>query len=171
MTCISLARGSSRLFFADENSRQGFSSDVDWGVWGLGCFSYAGVYIPKLAQAILAANDEGGSVNLKGFAVGDACVGSDVLCGGGQGQSVWWDVVFFYGHGQFSTKLYNQLLETCTYESLFLGSPFVMLSAVPSAFCRGWVSRCPAGVNLSDECNALVAEMWTSIGGYYHYNL
>ena len=47
--------------------------------------SYAGVYIPSLARAILEAQVSGDAilsqVAFKGFAVGDACVGTDVLCG------------------------------------------------------------------------------------------
>lgn len=43
--------------------------------------SYAGVYIPKLAQEVLAANSGAKKLdplNFKGMAVGDACTGTEV---------------------------------------------------------------------------------------------
>ena len=108
--------------------------------------SYAGVYIPKLAQAVLAGN-EGNSdpLNLEGFAVGDACAGLDVLCG--QAGGPYWSVMFFYGHGQFSNKLYDAIIDTCT------------------------VAALKSGVGMSDKCNALISQMWIEIGGFYDYNL
>ena len=44
--------------------------------------------------------------------MGDACTGTEVLCGD-NGLGPWWSVIFFYGHGQFSTKLYDQIVDTC----------------------------------------------------------
>jgi hypothetical protein len=43
--------------------------------------SYAGVYVPVIVRAILEDPDSG--LNIKGFAVGDGCMGNDVLCGSG----------------------------------------------------------------------------------------
>ena len=108
--------------------------------------SYAGVYIPMLSQAVLAGNDgTSDPLNFKGFAVGDACTGTDVLCGPVGGP--YWSVMFFYGHGQFSNKLYDAIIDTCTVEAL------------------------KSGVGLSSKCNTLLAQMSTEVGGYYDYNL
>mmetsp|Transcript_15072 Transcript_15072/g.20182 ORF Transcript_15072/g.20182 Transcript_15072/m.20182 type:complete len:404 (-) Transcript_15072:454-1665(-) len=110
--------------------------------------SYAGVYIPKLAQAVLASNaaaESADPLNMKGFAVGDACAGTEVLCGQSTGE--WWSVVFFYGHGQFSNRLFDDIVETCTIPVL------------------------KSGVGVTAACEALLDDMWTQIGGFYDYNL
>jgi len=52
-----------------------------------------------------------------------------------------------YGHGQFSTKLYNDILEACTYEGLV------------------------SGQGLDSVCNGLLSQINTQVGGYYAYNL
>ena len=45
--------------------------------------SYAGIYVPKLAQQILAHKDPKVLPQLKGFAVGDGCLGTESgVCGG-----------------------------------------------------------------------------------------
>ncbi|EGD82306.1 hypothetical protein PTSG_02974 [Salpingoeca rosetta] len=103
--------------------------------------SYAGVYVPTIVRAIL--NDPRG-LNLKGFAVGDGCLGTEVLCGPSGGP--YWNVEFMHGHGQFSNKLYNSIQSTCTETELKQG-------------------------NLSTACHALIQQMNTEIGGYYGYNL
>ena len=59
----------------------------------------AGVYVPTIVRAIL--KDPRG-INLKGFAVGDGCMGTEVLCGGGSGP--YWNVEFMHGHGQVSNR-------------------------------------------------------------------
>lgn len=111
--------------------------------------SYAGIYIPKLAQQVIAFNEGVGAtnpLNLHGIAVGDGCVGTQVLCGGHTGEGPWWTVQFMYGHGQFSTLLYDQMLDVCGVD---------MLKTGPT----------------SDACNVLLDQMYQEIGGYYDYNL
>lgn len=61
--------------------------------------SYAGIYVPTLAREILSEGPNS-PVNLVGFAVGDGCVGTDVLCGDHAGPL--FHVQFMHGHGQFS---------------------------------------------------------------------
>ena len=103
-----------------------------------------------MRRQVVAANagpDASDPLPLKGFAVGDACAGTEVLCGSHTGEGPWWRVVFFYGHGQFSTKLFNALVGECT------------------------VAGLQTGVELSDACATLLAQMDDEIGGYYDYNL
>jgi len=107
--------------------------------------SYAGVYIPTFAREIV---DGDNAINLQGFAVGDACTGTEVLCGD-TGQGPWWDVTFMYGHGQFSIKTYDAIIDTCTMAKL----------------------KYPGADGLSDQCNDLLATMADEIGGYYDYAL
>jgi len=60
--------------------------------------SYAGIYVPTIVREILA---DPGPLNLRGFGVGDGCMGTDVLCGGGDpDKGPYYDVEFFHGHGQ-----------------------------------------------------------------------
>ena len=79
-----------------------------------------------------------------GLAIGDGCVGSEVLCGGGFGP--WWYIIFMYGHGQFSTNLYNDLLSVCGLEQLQYGVT-------------------------EKACEDLLDQVDEQIGGYYGYNL
>jgi carboxypeptidase C (cathepsin A) len=104
--------------------------------------SYGGVYVPIIVRAILQNPIPG--LNLKGFAVGDGCIGTEVLCGGTNGP--YWDIEFMHGHGQVSNVLYNQIRTSCPEAELKHGK-------------------------LSVQCQQLVNEMYTAIGGYYAYNL
>jgi len=84
--------------------------------------SYAGIYVPTLARAILEDGPSGLAEQLKGFAVGDGCLGGD----NDSGACVPWGgkrftVDFFYGHGQFSTKTYQAIQENCPADELLNG--------------------------------------------------
>ena len=84
-------------------------------------------------------------IKLRGIAVGDGCMGTDVPgCGGEQTGNTWRNVQFFYGHGQVSTKLYTEIVATCTQAALEDGS----FAARPG-------------------CEPLISKMWDAIGGYY----
>ena len=111
--------------------------------------SYAGVYIPKLAQQIIAHNKVE-EFNLEGIAVGDACAGTEVLCGGDSGFGPWWDYLFLYGHGQISNKLYDDLMSFCGIDNLkYNYNP-------------------PNNKELCDDAKGRVS---VEAGGYYTYNL
>ena len=108
--------------------------------------SYAGIYVPKLAQQILSHADPAITAAFKGFAVGDGCLGTETtMCGGAGGP--WFHVLFLYGHGQVSNALFDDILATCGMDYLkFGGKP-------------------PAG------CPALLGRVAVEAGGYYDYNL
>jgi hypothetical protein len=55
----------------------------------------AGIYVPTIAREVL--KDPQG-INLVGFAVGDGCMGTEVLCGAKEGP--YYDLQFMWGHGQ-----------------------------------------------------------------------
>ena len=114
--------------------------------------SYAGVYIPTMAREVLQANTgraKSEIINLKGFAVGDACAGTKVLCGGG-GFGPWFDVQFMAGHGQFSSRTYSQVLSACGENKLKYVDP-----------SDPW----------SPDCQSALDTMNAEIGGYYAYGL
>jgi serine carboxypeptidase-like clade 1 len=112
--------------------------------------SYAGVYTPMLANAIL----DGAStfaLNLQGMGIIDGCQGTEVLCGRKpsplqRGLGPWYDLLFFYGHAQVSNSHYNAIVKTCGEPALRSG-------------------------NLTTACSALVDSFYSSLGGYYGYNL
>lgn len=106
--------------------------------------SYAGIYIPRLAKSILEGGDASLKTRLKGYAVGDACAGNQVNCGG---EPPWHNVLFLYGHGQLSTKLFEKITGTC-------GTRYLKNGGAP-----------PPG------CLAVLAQMETATAGYFEYNL
>ena len=120
--------------------------------------SYAGVYVPSLARKILQHNKgeipgaakAGGQNNsfhipIKGFAVGDACVGTHINCGV---QAPIFQLMFFGGHGQISLKTMGAVRKTCTDEEL----------------------HTPGGT-LSEECDKILKKALDSAGGFYEYSL
>lgn len=73
--------------------------------------SYAGVYVPTIVREILA---DPGPLNLKGFAVGDGCMGTEVLCGNkNPDKGPFFKVEFMHGHGQvfISVAMFISLYE------------------------------------------------------------
>ena len=97
--------------------------------------SYAGIYVPKLAQQILLHGDPHVRPQFKGFAVGDGCLGTESgVCGslpGGKGP--WWDVLFLYGHHQISTELFDTLVDKCGMPYLKYDQPAVAPAACHAA--------------------------------------
>ena len=132
--------------------------------------SYAGVYIPSLARKILENRHQAPKANakddppsnlrsttatttarpnsfpLKGFAVGDGCVGLDVNCFGDQPK--WFDLKFFAGHGQISLKMEDAVVSVCGEETLKA-----------------------RGKPLEGDCKAIFDEALASVGGFYEYSL
>ena len=106
--------------------------------------SYAGIYIPRLAKSILEGGDASLKTRLKGFAVGDACAGNKVNCGG---ESPWFNLLFLYGHGQLSTKMFDKVTSTCGQKYLKQGG------------------TAPKG------CRAMLERMTAAAAGYFEYNL
>jgi len=80
--------------------------------------SYAGVYVPMLAQRITVAAEAGeATINLKGFMVGNGCTGSEIgICGYyfsglGQGRKMLKD--FLSGHALMSMAVSQELDSLC----------------------------------------------------------
>ena len=113
--------------------------------------SYAGIYVPKLAQQILLHDDPHVRPQLKGFAVGDGCLGTESgVCGSyPSGKGPWWDIIFLYGHHQISTELFDALVGQCGMPHLKYDEP-----PVDAAACRAALGRV-------DE----------EKGGFFGYNL
>jgi hypothetical protein len=107
--------------------------------------SYAGIYVPTIVEQIL---DNPGPLNLRGFAVGDGCMGTDVLCGSGNpDKGPYFQIEFLHGHGQVSERTYNKIVAECP--------KAVLLS----------------GKGASNSCKAAIEEMDDAIGGFFDYSL
>eukprot|EP01063_Lacrimia_lanifica_P011411 TRINITY_DN1819_c0_g2_i3.p2 TRINITY_DN1819_c0_g2~~TRINITY_DN1819_c0_g2_i3.p2 ORF type:complete len:498 (+),score=201.11 TRINITY_DN1819_c0_g2_i3:65-1558(+) len=114
--------------------------------------SYAGVYVPGLVNEFL---DQPNGLNLKGFAVGDGCMGVGVTCQNltaglfdypSTWAGPWYDLQFFGGHGQISNELFKTILKDCPETGLRSGQ-------------------------LSQHCWALIEEMKKEVGGFFVYDL
>jgi carboxypeptidase C (cathepsin A) len=76
--------------------------------------SYAGVYIPSLAEVILKGNRAGEDyINLAGILVGNGCSGTEVGVCAENEAVVDVDVEFLHGHGLYSEKLYQAIKKAC----------------------------------------------------------
>ena len=107
--------------------------------------SYAGIYVPTIVREILA---DPGPLNLAGFAVGDGCMGTDVLCGSnGEDPGPFFRIEFMHGHGQVSERNYNTINAEC-----------------PIAVQK-------SGKGMSPACTAAVKQMDDSLGGMFDYSL
>eukprot|EP00747_Dinoflagellata_sp_TGD_P056994 gnl/TRDRNA2_/TRDRNA2_150394_c2_seq1.p1 gnl/TRDRNA2_/TRDRNA2_150394_c2~~gnl/TRDRNA2_/TRDRNA2_150394_c2_seq1.p1 ORF type:complete len:523 (+),score=60.88 gnl/TRDRNA2_/TRDRNA2_150394_c2_seq1:49-1569(+) len=115
--------------------------------------SYAGIYVPTLAREILAAKGSVPEARLKGFAVGDGCLG-------GAWGGPYFSVEFFHGHGQFSDGTYKEIQQKCTFRELVDG--------VHDPQCKGALDKMDKekgysfAYNLYDECYdfALANQKW-----------
>jgi len=109
--------------------------------------SYAGIYIPTLARRILSDSKRLPSL-LKGFAVGDGCLGTETdVCGNLSGRGFdLWHVLFLAGHGQ-----------------------------VPLSTLQEVLRKCGPGLNIeyvrSEACDAAIKKVQDEAGGFYEYSL
>ncbi|KAK6792812.1 hypothetical protein RDI58_011893 [Solanum bulbocastanum] len=72
--------------------------------------SYAGHYVPQLAQLILEHNNNSNkTINLKGIAIGNAYVDFDANMKG--------TTEYYWSHALISEELYNKIISTCNFSS------------------------------------------------------
>jgi len=139
--------------------------------------SYAGIYLPMLANEIMMKSRETSLSRrvLKGMAVGDGCVGTDISCTLKKEPTVlqiMFNLKFLYGHGQVSTKVYELVQQTCKneFESR-------MTQASTQAFSRDRHSASHllganhSLVSLSQECQAALNSLHSQVGFYFPYGL
>ena len=109
--------------------------------------SYAGVYVPTLAEAILSLVDRGAweGADLKGIAVGNGCSGTEVgVCGG---QRWVYDTTYLIGTALVDPQLKAQIVAQCDFTA-----------AAPSTACAALIDQMSAAVghvnlyNIYGEC-------------------
>ena len=109
--------------------------------------SYAGVYVPTLAEAILSLVDRGTweGAELKGIAVGNGCSGTEVgVCGG---QRWVYDTTYLIGTALVDPQLKAQIVAQCDFTA-----------AAPSTACAALIDQMSAAVghvnlyNIYGEC-------------------
>jgi serine carboxypeptidase-like clade 1 len=110
--------------------------------WVFSGESYAGVYIPTLVRELLA-NEKINGLKISAMAVGNACMGTDVLCF--SDGDFWWRAVFLRGHAQVSDKSFAEFDADCG-----------------PAMRRGEAS---AG------CKAHLARLESEAGAFYEYDI
>ena len=131
------------------NWRQAFSKYKAHDVFIIG-ESYAGVYITTLVRELLKRQkleQDKDILKLKGFAIGDGCMGTSVNCGS-LGNGPYYTVEFLRGHGQFSEKTYEKIKSICSKKEL-----------------AGY------GYPMSVECSMILKKMQEEVGGFYTYSL
>jgi hypothetical protein len=116
------------------------------------------VYVGQLTQMLLDAKTP---LNLKGIALGDVCMGTDVLCGAASNawSGPWFGLLFAAGQGCISLPTFRALITECPLELLEHGP---MANAPPA--CQEAVeaahSECPPNAmfayNYLDQCPVTV---------------
>eukprot|EP00746_Dinoflagellata_sp_MGD_P013664 gnl/MRDRNA2_/MRDRNA2_129623_c0_seq1.p1 gnl/MRDRNA2_/MRDRNA2_129623_c0~~gnl/MRDRNA2_/MRDRNA2_129623_c0_seq1.p1 ORF type:complete len:616 (-),score=110.34 gnl/MRDRNA2_/MRDRNA2_129623_c0_seq1:62-1909(-) len=125
--------------------------------------SYGGIYIPGFAEAMM--KDPVPGLNFKGLMVGDGFPGCKHIDGKPIDWCIdfknvgvlkypnalpgpYWDLEFFHGHSQMSTRLYNRIKFMCTEDEL-----------------RGNV------IPPKETCQTEVDKMQAEVGSFFAYNL
>ena len=113
--------------------------------------SYAGQYLPNIANAILTTPEFNASIPLKGLAVGNGCWGGDaysVVCNGEHSEQN--DLDNYWGKGLISNRMYHDAYTTC-------------------GFKYGGNSGGPSNKDLSSECNQALEDVSKTVGPHDIY--
>ena len=123
--------------------------------------SYAGVYVPTLAEAILSLADRGAweGATLKGIAVGNGCSGTEVgVCGG---QRWVYDTTYLIGTALVDPQLKAKIVAQCDFTA-----------AAPSTGCAALIDQMSAAIdhvnlyNIYGECITGQGDQGGHEGGY-----
>jgi serine carboxypeptidase-like clade I len=139
--------------------------------------SYAGIYIPTLAREIVRYNvnrtNTDGVLPLRGFAVGDGCLGTETdICGNLNPQSSFdiWNVIFLAGHGQIPMSTFQLVMDVCDHQHGHISDDFV------STFVRMHTrfERTPGKDSMDHlsstmSCEDAITLMNNQAGGVYAY--
>jgi carboxypeptidase C (cathepsin A) len=112
--------------------------------------SYAGVYVPTLAEAIMNADAAGTYTGaaLKGIAVGNGCTGTEVGSCGGGAQGTFYETEYLAATAFIPRSLKNSITDACDWEDAINNN-----------------------VPLSVECDELIIQMHETVGNINIYNV
>jgi serine carboxypeptidase-like clade I len=133
--------------------------------------SYAGIYIPTLARALLAS-DKVYAQNLVGFAVGDGCLGTETgICSniGQEAVPSYWDLLFLLGHHQIPIDTYHYVMSACREKTMDTTGKIK-----PEEYRGHVVAPAAASVmafSSSQECKDAWKKVSDQVGGMYAYGL
>ena len=152
--------------------------------------SYAGIYIPTLARRIVEGNDavnenanarenqndDNLSVNLKGFAVGDGCLGTETgICGSLSSNSRfdYWLVLFLAGHGQIPLSTFEHIVDACKNDrhGHHDQSPTNENQGQSRRLGTTTDATTATKVQTHDACQDALDILEAQVGGYYEYAL
>jgi serine carboxypeptidase-like clade 1 len=122
--------------------------------------SYAGIYIPTLARRIFEEK-ENAFINLKGFAVGDGCLGTETgICGEISDPDFvdFWKILFLAGHGQLPLSAFQDLMRVCHHHFLENEKDLNHANIID-------VER------VDKACQEQVEKIHSEVGGFYEYSL
>jgi Serine carboxypeptidase len=157
--------------------------------------SYGGIYIPTFAREILKYNSQfettettttstttttttisHGQIPLKGFAVGDGCLGTETdICvslsprnpDGFDG----WLIIFLAGHGQIPLSTLRETMHACRGTSSITSSTMTSNNKVEDYVTYLRTTQRNVDMEQSAECKAAIAKVHQQVGGVYDYGL
>ena len=120
--------------------------------------SYGGIYVPTLARRIVEGNEDTAANNtvldLKGFAVGDGCLGTETsMCGvlGNSGLVDYWHLWFMAGHHQMPLDDFRRVMKACSHSHQ-----------------QGFLTT---NSHADETCKAALAMFKKEVGGFFEYAL
>lgn len=142
--------------------------------------SYAGIYIPTLARRIVEENENendkgvGSTVNLKGFAVGDGCLGTETgICGSLSPNSRfdYWLVLFLAGHGQIPLATFSHIVDVCNDRRHDQHRTDNQVLSRRLGVLTTTATTATATTTVQDACQDALDTLEAQVGGYYEYAL
>jgi serine carboxypeptidase-like clade 1 len=114
--------------------------------------SYAGVYTAMIVDGLL---EKQSPLKIRGLALVDACMGTEVLCGPSQ-AGPWLDLLFSSGQGCVSLDTFTSILTECPLKTLQEGAAWAVATPACKAAVRRAADDCPSGAfygyNYLDQC-------------------
>jgi carboxypeptidase C (cathepsin A) len=134
--------------------------------------SYAGIYIPTLARAMLTVYD----TNLVGFAVGDGCLGTETgICSniGQETVPTYWDLLFLLGHHQIPIDTYHYVMSECRTSDTTTGKKATAAAVQAVVDIPMTSSSSSPSITFVDtkECREAWKKVQDQVGGMYEYGL
>jgi Serine carboxypeptidase len=160
-------------------------SDIDLYLTGE---SYAGIYIPTFAREILryntnqSNNTAPSTIPLKGFAVGDGCLGTETdICVSLTPKNPYgfdgWRLIFLAGHGQIPLSSLHDTMEACRGVGGIVNigddgdNKMTLMNSVGDYVSYLRTTRRNVAAEGSDDCEVALDKVTQQVGFVYDYGL